>query len=67
MCLDRYNQAIQQVITVLQITPEHIELVLTNPNISFSLKAAYINLCRVIFIDIDPYLSISSNRVRCFY
>ncbi|CAG9318629.1 unnamed protein product [Blepharisma stoltei] len=67
ICLDRYTQAIEEVINTLKLTPEHIRLTLRSTSISFSLKAAYLNICRTVFIDVDPYISISKHKMRCFY
>ena len=66
VCASRFAKAINQLQIVKSITLEHIASVLRNVNISDKLRAAYANLCRVIFIDIDPLLSCSLHKERCF-
>ena len=64
--LSRYTKAIQQLPKIIGITLSHIALVLRNVNISDKIRAAYTNLCRVLFVDVDPFLPFTIHRERCY-
>lgn len=49
-----------------EISIEYLEKTISNPKIPDKIRAAYCNLCRVIFIDVNPYIRISRHESRCY-
>lgn len=64
--LGRYKMAIQQIGNKLNASLAHIQLALKNIHLNDKVRAAYANLCRVMYIDIDPYIPSSLHKTRCF-
>jgi len=58
MCLSRNHEAIKMVKSV-GLSHEHILCCLNTKHLNDKLKAAYLFLARVIFIDNDPYPSLT--------
>ncbi|CAG9330938.1 unnamed protein product [Blepharisma stoltei] len=66
ICLGRYKMAIQHTGTTINASLSHIQLALKNADINDKVRAAYANLCRVLYIDVDPYIPCTSQKTRCF-
>lgn len=66
ICIDRYTKALYSLPIITGITLPHIALVLQNVNISEKIRAAYANLCRSMFVDLEPFLPCSLHKERCY-
>ena len=66
ICIDRYSKALQDIPAITGITLSHIALVLRIVTVSDKIRAAYANLCRVMFVDLDPFLPTSLHKERCY-
>ena len=65
MCLSRNHIAIKRVKDT-GINYDHIICSLTNRSLHDKLKAAYLFLARVIFIDNDPFPTLQAYKNRCY-
>ena len=65
ICLSRNNQGIQKV-KEIGLSYDHIITCITNKNIHERLKASYIFLARVIFVDSDPFPTLNAYKNRCY-
>lgn len=66
ICLSRHKKAIKIIPQVTGITLQYISLVIRNVNVYEKVRASFANMCRVLFIDIDPLLPCSYHKQRCF-
>lgn len=66
ICLNRYKKAIRMIIDEFNVKLEHIEIVIKATETPEKLRCAYFKLCRVLYIDIDPFISCSSHSPRCY-
>ena len=66
ICLDRYKNAINQVKQKLNASLLHITKALQNNCLPDNIRGAYAQLCRVVYVDVDPYNAVSEHTSRCY-
>ncbi|CAG9316900.1 unnamed protein product [Blepharisma stoltei] len=67
MCMSRNESSAQKVIKEMNLTFEHIFSCMSNPNVHSKLRKNYTALCRIIYIDRDPLVSLTDCTNRTFF
>jgi len=66
VCVDRFQEMISAMSRELFLTPRHIETVLEDLFVPEKVRSAYARLYLTVFLDVDPFSSVTENASRCY-
>lgn len=67
MCLSRHKAAIEKVSNRLGLRFHHLHECIDNKDIPTKIRRGYLKLCRVIFVDRDPFTFLTEYKNRSYY